>query len=70
MKKNTFNYSKFQKKAFYQDAGELMRRQTRHYMDCYKTKMESGLSAHEARESCIDQYQDPEKFDIDNKSKK
>lgn len=70
MKKNTFNFKKFKKEAFYQDAGELMRRQTRHYMDCYKAQMDAGMSAHEARESCIKQYQDPDDFEIKNKSKK
>jgi hypothetical protein len=69
MNKNTFNYSKFKKTAFYQDAGELMRRQTRHYMDCYKEKLDSGLTPHEARESCLEQYQDPKKFETKKQTK-
>lgn len=67
MKKKSFNFSKYTKTANYQDAGNLMKQQTRHYMDCYKAKLDAGMSAHEARESCIAEYQDPEKFNYFNK---
>ncbi len=59
----TFNYNKFKKEAFYQDAGDLVKRQTRHLMDCYKIKLDSGMELHEAIESCIAEYQDPSAFE-------
>lgn len=54
----TFNLSKLQKQAFYDDARGLMQKQTRAFMNCQKAKMDAGkLSAQEAYMSCLDEYQ-------------
>lgn len=55
--KTTFNLSKFNKTAFYDDSRGLMQKQTRAYQNCYKAKMDSGMSAHKASEACLEEYQ-------------
>ena len=55
--KNTFNLKQYRKKAYYDDGKGLILPQSRAMMNCYKTKMEKGNSAHEASESCIKEFQ-------------
>ena len=55
--KTSFNLSKFKKTAFYDDGRGLVQKQTRAYMNCYKAKMDKGMSAQEAWQSCLEEYQ-------------
>ena len=52
-----FNLQKFLKKAFYDDGKGLIQNETRSMMNCYKQKLDSGASAHEAWFSCKDEFQ-------------
>lgn len=57
MKKITFNLSKFQKTANYDDGRGLMMKQTRCFQNCQKAKLESGMGAQKAWDSCRDEFQ-------------
>lgn len=52
----TFNLNKYQKIAFYDGAKGAIHKQTRSMQNCYKLKMEKGMSAQEAFESCTKEY--------------
>ena len=52
----TFNLSKFRKQAFYEDGKGQVQKQTRAMMNCYRAKLSSGMSAHEAWEGCLEEY--------------
>jgi hypothetical protein len=67
MKKNSFNWNNFNKKANYEDAKGLMQKQTRSMMNCYKIKMEKGIPYQEAIESCIEEFQDSNSNDWSTK---
>jgi hypothetical protein len=58
MKTHTFNLNKFKKTAYYDDAKAIMQNQTRSMMNCYKAKLDSGMSANDALDSCLKEYQD------------
>ena len=45
------------KVAFYDDCRGYWNAQTRAMSNCYKKKLEAGISPHEARESCVASYQ-------------
>lgn len=51
-----FNLSSFNKTAFYNGGKGIVQKQTRHMMNCYKVKLDNGMSAQEAWESCKDEY--------------
>jgi hypothetical protein len=57
MKKTVFNLNSFRRKAYYEDAQALMRGQTRNWMDCYKSKVSSGMAPQKAICSCMEEYQ-------------
>jgi hypothetical protein len=63
MKKITFNLNKFQKTAYYEDAQGLMQSKSRAWMNCYKAKLDAKMSAQEAMEGCMEEFQDSEKND-------
>jgi hypothetical protein len=53
----TFNLSKFMKTAYYDDGKGLMQTQSRSWANCSKQKMDSGMGAQEAWQSCLKEYQ-------------
>lgn len=55
--KNSFNLKSFRKQAFYDSARGLMQTQTRAWQNCSKAKMEKGMGAQEAWNSCLEEYQ-------------
>ena len=63
MKTTVFNLDKFRKQAYYEDAKGLMQNQSRSWMNCYKMKVDAGISPHEAITACMDEYQSRGKGD-------
>lgn len=61
--KTVFNLSKFRKQAYNDDGRGLVQKQTRAFMNCYKTKMSSGKGAHDAWMSCLEEYQNSNNSD-------
>lgn len=57
MKKVTFNLQKFYRKAYYDDGKGLVQEQTRCMMNCYKTKLDEGITPQKAFDSCLKEYQ-------------
>jgi hypothetical protein len=55
--KTSFNLSKFLKTANYEDGKGLIMKQTRCYSNCQKAKLESGMGAQEAWNSCLEEFQ-------------
>ena len=62
MKIFTFNLEKHKRRAYYEDAQGLIQSETRFMMNCYKAKVDSGMPPHEAKQSCIEEYQSKEKW--------
>lgn len=56
--KVSFNLKKFKREAYYEDAKSLVQNQSRFWMNCYKAKVDAGMSFQNAVESCMDEYQD------------
>ena len=56
MKKETFNLRQY-RTAYYEDARGQSQTQTRSYMNCYKAKVDAGMTAQAAWESCLKDYQ-------------
>ena len=56
MKKQTFNL-KQHRTAYYDDARGQSQTQTRSWMNCYKAKVDKGMAAQAAWESCLKDYQ-------------
>lgn len=65
--KLTFNLDKFNKKAFYDGGNAAIKSQTRCMMNCYKAKMDAGKTANEARESCVEEYNNAKNNDWSTK---
>jgi hypothetical protein len=63
MKTAVFNLSKFRKQAYYEDAKGLMQTQSRSWMNCYKMKVDAGISPQKAINGCISEYQTLSKGD-------
>lgn len=57
MKLTTFNLDTFRKKAYYEDAKGLMQTQSRSWMNCYKMKVDAGITPQKAIDSCMSEYQ-------------
>ena len=55
--KQSFNLSKFLKKAYYDDGKGLMQTGTRSFMNCSKQKQDSGMGAQESWQACLKEYQ-------------
>jgi len=55
--KHSFNLNKFLKKAYYEDGKGLMQTQGRSWSNCSKQKMDSGMGAQEAWQTCLKEYQ-------------
>ena len=54
----TFNLKRYlEKKANYEGAQGYWKAQTRAWMNCTKTKLDAGMSAQEAWQGCLDEYQ-------------
>jgi len=62
MKKTTFNLKKsgLDKRAFYDGAKPAMMK-ARQFANCQKAKLDSGMEAQEAWESCLEEYQNASK---------
>lgn len=56
--KTTFNLNNFNKLAFYENGKDVMQKQSRAFNNCVKAKREKKMSAHEAWESCLKEFQD------------
>ena len=67
MGKVIFNLDKFTKKAFYEGGKGLIAPQTRAMMNCTKIKRDKGMSAQEAWNSCIEEYNNNKKNDWSSK---
>ena len=60
----TFNLSKMQKNAFYEDGRGLIQKQEREMMNCWKAKMDDGkMGAQESYFSCLEEYNNSHKND-------
>ena len=49
--------SNLEKKAFYDGASQPVREMSRYFMNCQKAKLDSGIGAQEAWQSCLEEYQ-------------
>lgn len=56
MKKQTFNLRQH-KVANYEDARGQFQTQSRSWQNCYKAKVDGGMGAQEAWDSCLKEYQ-------------
>ena len=55
--KRSFNLKKYIKKAFYDDDRGYWNKQTRAWMNCYKSNLDDGKSPHDAWNGCLESYQ-------------